>query len=63
VAIISVALMLNPAAANAGGVTYTVEPFDFDGVMGMTMSVTQTELGGTVMSLRQGALPRRRHAQ
>jgi hypothetical protein len=44
---ISVALMLNPAVANAGGVTYTVEPFDFDGVMGMTMSVTQTELGGT----------------
>jgi hypothetical protein len=45
---ISVALMLNPAVANAGGVTYTVEPFDFDGVMGMTMSVTQTELGGTL---------------
>lgn len=35
---ISVALMLNPAVAIAGGVTYTVEPFDFDGVMGMTMS-------------------------
>jgi pimeloyl-ACP methyl ester carboxylesterase len=43
---IIVALMMNPAVANANAVTYTVEPFDFDGVGGTTMSVTQTQLGG-----------------
>ena len=47
-ATISVALITNPAVAKAGGVTYTVEPFDLDDVMGMTVSVTQTELGGTL---------------
>lgn len=46
---ITVALaMINPAVATASGVTYTVEPFDFDGVGGAAMSVTQTELGGAL---------------
>jgi hypothetical protein len=31
-----------------GGVTYTVEPFDFDGVAGLSMSVTQRQLGGSM---------------
>ncbi len=31
---IIVALMMNPAVANADSVTYTVEPFDLDGVGG-----------------------------
>jgi hypothetical protein len=44
----TMALMMNSAVAKANGVTYTVEPFDFDGVNGMTESVTQTELGGTL---------------
>lgn len=34
----------NPGAA----VTYTVEPFDFDGDAGMSMSVTQKQLGGSL---------------
>ncbi|WP_422226198.1 PE-PPE domain-containing protein [Mycobacterium sp.] len=45
---IIVALSMDPPAAKAGGVTYTVEPFDYDDVRGMTVSVTQTELGGTL---------------
>lgn len=45
---ISVALMLFPATARADGTTYTVEPFDFDGVHGTTFSVTQTQLGGAL---------------
>ena len=45
---IVVALSMEPPVAKAGGVTYTVEPFDFDGVNGMSQSVTQTELGGTL---------------
>ena len=47
-ACVIVALMMNPAVANADSVTYTVEPFDFDGVMGITFSVTQKQLGGTL---------------
>jgi pimeloyl-ACP methyl ester carboxylesterase len=43
-----VALMMNPAVANADAVTYTVEPFDLDGVGGITFSVTQTQLGGAL---------------
>jgi pimeloyl-ACP methyl ester carboxylesterase len=43
-----VALMMNAAVANADAVTYTVEPFDLDGVGGITFSVTQTQLGGTL---------------
>ena len=45
---IAVALMMNVAVADAAGVTYTVEPFDFDGVGGMSMSVTQKQLGGAL---------------
>lgn len=48
IASIIVALSMDPPLANAAGVTYTVEPFDYDGVRGMTMSVTRTELGGTL---------------
>lgn len=43
-----VALTINPPVARAAGVTYTVEPFDSDGANGISMSVTQTELGGTL---------------
>lgn len=35
-------------AAERGGVTYTVEPFDFDSVVGLSMSVTQRQLGGSM---------------
>ncbi len=45
---IIVALSMDPPVAKAGGVTYTVEPFEYDGVRGMVLSVTQTELGGTL---------------
>ena len=45
---IIMALTMNPPVARAAGVTYTVEPFNYDGVRGITMSVTQTELGGTL---------------
>jgi hypothetical protein len=45
---IIVAPMMNPAVANADSVTYTVEPFNFDGVMGMTFSVTKNQLGGAL---------------
>lgn len=39
--------LIGAAPAHADGpVTYTVEPFDFDGVMGITMSVTQLQFGG-----------------
>ena len=55
---IIVALTLNPAVAHADAVTYTVEPFDLDGVMGITFSVTEKQFGRHVVSLRQGALPR-----
>lgn len=49
VASIIVALtMIEPAKAYAGGVTYTVEPFDYDGVRGTVMSVTKTQLGGSL---------------
>jgi hypothetical protein len=42
------ALMTNTPVAHAAGVTYTVEPWDLDGVGGITMSVTQRQLGGTL---------------
>jgi hypothetical protein len=45
-ATIIVTLVMNPVVAKADGVTYTVEPFDFDGVLGVSMSVTQKQLGG-----------------
>jgi hypothetical protein len=39
---------MNPSPAKGGGVTYTVEPFDFDRVVGISMSVTQKQLGGSL---------------
>jgi hypothetical protein len=39
---------MNPGVAKGAGITYTVEPFDFDRVVGMSMSVTQKQLGGTL---------------
>src|SRR6202035_4257981 len=45
---IAAALVINPGVAEAAGTTYTVEPFDFDGVGGMSMSVTQKQLGGAL---------------
>jgi PE-PPE domain len=45
---IAAALVVNPGIARASGVTYTVEPFDFDGVAGMSMSVTESQLGGAL---------------
>jgi hypothetical protein len=39
--------LISPARAAAiGPTTYTVEPFDFDGVAGITMTVTQLQFGG-----------------
>jgi PE-PPE domain len=52
-----VALSMNPPLTRAAGVTYTVEPFDYDGVRGMTMSVTKTELGGTLCPCVKIAYP------
>lgn len=43
---IAVVLMMNPGVAEADSVTYTVEPFDFDGIGGVTFSVTQKQVGG-----------------
>jgi hypothetical protein len=40
--------VMNPSVAKGAGVTYTVEPFDFDRVAGMSMSVTQKQLGGAL---------------
>jgi PE-PPE domain len=40
------AIAASVAIAHADGVTYTVEPFDYDSVGGMKMSVTQKQLGG-----------------
>ncbi|MGB6206669.1 PE-PPE domain-containing protein [Mycobacterium sp.] len=45
---ITVALSLDPPAAKAGGVTYTLEPFDYDGVNGTVVSLTKNQLGGTL---------------
>src|ERR1700758_269252 len=45
---IAAALVINPGVAEAAGITYTVEPFDLDGVGGMSMSVTQKQLGGAL---------------
>jgi hypothetical protein len=42
------AQVMNPGVAEAAGITYTVEPFDFDGIGGMSMSVTQKQLGGAL---------------
>ena len=45
-ATIIAAATISPAEAKADGVTYTVEPFDLDGVMGIGFSVTEEQLGG-----------------
>ncbi len=42
------AMAMNIAVAKAEGMTYTVEPFDYDSVGNMTMSVTQKQLGGSL---------------
>jgi diacyltrehalose acyltransferase len=41
-------MTMNIAVAKAAGATYTVEPFDYDSVGGMSMSVTQKQLGGSL---------------
>jgi hypothetical protein len=41
-------MAMNIAVANAAGVTYTVEPFDYDSVGGISMSITQKQLGGSL---------------
>lgn len=41
-------LIAHPAVAHASGTTYTVEPWDFDGVLGVSMSVTRNQLGGSL---------------
>jgi hypothetical protein len=35
-------------APAAGAMTYTMEPTDFDGVLGIVVNVTQQQLGGTL---------------
>jgi hypothetical protein len=45
---IATAPVVNPGVAEAAGITYTVEPFDLDGIGGMSMSVTQKQLGGAL---------------
>ncbi|WIM89308.1 PE-PPE domain-containing protein [Candidatus Mycobacterium wuenschmannii] len=37
-----------PVIAHADGVTYTVEPFDYDSIGPMNFSVTQKQLGGSL---------------
>jgi hypothetical protein len=37
-----------PVIAHADGVTYTVEPFDYDSIGPMSFSVTQKQLGGSL---------------
>jgi hypothetical protein len=46
-ALVLVVAGVNPTAHADGPITYTVEPFDFDGVWGITHTVTQAQLGGT----------------
>jgi PE-PPE domain len=45
---IIVALSMDPPVAKAAGVTYTLESYDFDDVAGISVSITQTEFGGTL---------------
>jgi PE-PPE domain len=42
------AMTTTVAVAHADGVTYTIEPFDYDSVAHMNMSVTEKQLGGTL---------------
>lgn len=44
--VLLVAMLTAPPAHADEPTTYTVEPFDFDGVFGITMSVTQLQFGG-----------------
>lgn len=46
--VVALAAVATPGLANAAGVTYTVEPFDFDTVAGMSQSVTEKQLGGSL---------------
>lgn len=39
-------IMPAPARAASGPITYTVEPFDYDGVFGINLAVTQLQFGG-----------------
>src|ERR1700744_1177059 len=45
---IAAGLVITPGVPEAAGLPYTVEPFDFDGIGGMSMSVTQKQLGGAM---------------
>ncbi len=45
---IVVALSIDSPTANAGGITYTLEPFDYDGVGRTVVSLTKNQLGGTL---------------
>lgn len=44
--IVSAAMVHVPPARATGPMTYTVEPFDLDGTLGITMNVTQLQFGG-----------------
>jgi hypothetical protein len=52
-----VAVATNVSVANAAGVTYTIEPFDYDSVANMNMSVTQKQLGGALCPCVKVAYP------
>lgn len=45
---VMLAAALNPAVAHAQGTTWTVEPFDLDGVGPVQFSVTEQQLGGSL---------------
>jgi hypothetical protein len=53
----SVVALCAPDARAAGPITYTVEPWDFDGTYGITMNVTQLQFGGTMCPCRKIAYP------
>jgi hypothetical protein len=40
--------VINPTAHADEPITYTLEPWDLDGVMGISMAVTQLQLGGSL---------------
>jgi hypothetical protein len=54
---IVVALSVNPPSAKAAGITYTLEPFDYDGVRGTVMSITKNQLGGKLCPCVKIAYP------
>ena len=47
----------SPVAHADGPITYTVEPFDFDGDFGITMTVTQDQFGGKMCPCEKIAYP------